>query len=165
MFDLRAPSAPADVLDLTADSPPPKRTRVEAGIEVEELHLPGEAPPVQFLRRPTPLLVPSAPEPLAAFACPVCFTPLTRATLMPCGHVCCGEYLFASVKTTQRRNAYAPDAQAGATTARCVVFERIGAATHALPQMPRVPVRDRRVWQGRWRHRPPAAGHLCTLIE
>jgi hypothetical protein len=124
MAELRAPTP--DVLDLTVDSPPPKRPRVE--VDVEELPLPGETQEPRFVRRPTPPSVPSAPEPLASFTCPVCFSPPTRATLMPCGHVCCGECLFASVKTMQRRNTYAPDAQAGATTARCVFIP----AVHAI---------------------------------
>jgi hypothetical protein len=75
-------------------------------------------------RPPTPPPIPSRPEPLANFNCPICFTPPVRATLMPCGHVCCGECLFTSVKTMQRRNTYNPDAtgrEARGGAARCPV--------------------------------------------
>lgn len=88
------------------------------GPDVEFVYLPGEEPPVPVAsssrtrpRKPTPPPVPSKAEPLSAFNCPICFTPPTRATLLPCGHVCCGECLFTSVKTMQRRNQYAPGAQ------------------------------------------------------
>jgi hypothetical protein len=73
---------PDTLIDLTADPPP---------------------------RPPTPPPVPSRAQPLAEYACPICFCPPTRATLMPCGHVCCGECLFTAVKTTQRRNTYVVD--------------------------------------------------------
>jgi hypothetical protein len=47
---------------------------------------------------------PSAPEPLSAYTCPICFSPPTNATLTPCGHICCGACLFAAVKSTVKRN-------------------------------------------------------------
>lgn len=46
----------------------------------------------------------SAPEPLSAYTCPICFSPPTNATLTPCGHICCGACLFAAVKSTVKRN-------------------------------------------------------------
>ncbi|KAG1736293.1 hypothetical protein EDB19DRAFT_1721308 [Suillus lakei] len=46
----------------------------------------------------------SAPEPLSAYTCPICFSPPTNATLTPCGHICCGACLFAAVKSTMKRN-------------------------------------------------------------
>ncbi|CCL99925.1 uncharacterized protein FIBRA_01950 [Fibroporia radiculosa] len=45
-------------------------------------------------------------EPLSEYTCPICFTPPMRATLTPCGHICCGECLFTAVKTTIQRNMY-----------------------------------------------------------
>jgi len=47
---------------------------------------------------------PSAPEPLSAYTCPICFSPPTNATLTPCGHICCGPCLFAAVKSMVKRN-------------------------------------------------------------
>ncbi|KAH7911535.1 hypothetical protein BJ138DRAFT_1125977 [Hygrophoropsis aurantiaca] len=44
------------------------------------------------------------PEPLAAYICPICFSPPTNATLTPCGHICCGACLFTAVKSTIKRN-------------------------------------------------------------
>lgn len=46
----------------------------------------------------------SAPEPLSAYTCPICFSPPTNATLTPCGHICCGACLFAAVKSAVKRN-------------------------------------------------------------
>ncbi|KAG1774515.1 hypothetical protein EV702DRAFT_1124540 [Suillus placidus] len=46
----------------------------------------------------------SAPEPLSAYTCPICFSPPTNATLTPCGHICCGACLFAAAKSTVKRN-------------------------------------------------------------
>ena len=58
-------------------------------------------------------------EPLAAYTCPVCFSPPTYATITPCGHVLCGECLFTAVKTTIQRGAYTlPPGER--MTARCV---------------------------------------------
>ncbi|EPS93285.1 hypothetical protein FOMPIDRAFT_9293, partial [Fomitopsis schrenkii] len=45
-------------------------------------------------------------EPLSAYSCPVCFCPPVRATMAPCGHVCCGECLFTAIKTTMQRASY-----------------------------------------------------------
>ncbi|KAI0833869.1 hypothetical protein BC628DRAFT_1307921 [Trametes gibbosa] len=45
-------------------------------------------------------------EPLAAYPCPICFSPPTYATITPCGHVLCGDCLFTAVKTTMQRGAY-----------------------------------------------------------
>ncbi|RPD55013.1 hypothetical protein L226DRAFT_515393 [Lentinus tigrinus ALCF2SS1-7] len=45
-------------------------------------------------------------EPLAAYNCPVCFSPPSYATITPCGHVLCGDCLFTAVKTTMKRGAY-----------------------------------------------------------
>ncbi|KAI0750249.1 hypothetical protein C8Q80DRAFT_1102048 [Daedaleopsis nitida] len=45
-------------------------------------------------------------EPLAAYTCPICFSPPSYATITPCGHVLCGECLFTAVKTTIQRGAY-----------------------------------------------------------
>ncbi|KIP11036.1 hypothetical protein PHLGIDRAFT_125155 [Phlebiopsis gigantea 11061_1 CR5-6] len=47
-----------------------------------------------------------APEPLATYVCPICFSPPTNPTMAPCGHVCCGECLFSAVKSTIERSAY-----------------------------------------------------------
>ncbi|PSS34037.1 hypothetical protein PHLCEN_2v1941 [Hermanssonia centrifuga] len=56
--------------------------------------------------------VPQDHEPLSAYICPICFSPPKYATLTPCGHVCCGECLFAAVKTTiQRAMDHGPVAQ------------------------------------------------------
>lgn len=44
--------------------------------------------------------------PLSAYSCPVCFCPPVRATMAPCGHVCCGECLFTAIKTTMQRASY-----------------------------------------------------------
>lgn len=49
----------------------------------------------------------SGDEPLSAYTCPICFSPPTRATLTPCGHICCGECLFTAVKTTMQRAGHA----------------------------------------------------------
>jgi hypothetical protein len=123
--------ADADILDLGLSPPPAakrRRTSPDAP-DIEILPLPSE--PLPLARKRTPPPVPSAPEPLAAYACPVCFTPPTRATLLPCGHVCCGECVFAAVKTMQRRNQYAPDAH-GVNAARCVrVYTSLGVAHRA----------------------------------
>jgi hypothetical protein len=135
MSELRETS-PDEVLENLRPTPGPssqpapergrKRRRIEPkreddsviDIDVEIIHLPGEEPPpvassskLPAVGYPKPELppVPTAAEQLSKFNCPICFTPPTRATLMPCGHVCCGECLFASVKTMQRRNQYAPD--------------------------------------------------------
>ncbi|KAH9917264.1 uncharacterized protein B0H18DRAFT_859298, partial [Fomitopsis serialis] len=45
-------------------------------------------------------------EPLSAYSCPICFSPPVRATMTPCGHVCCGECLFTAIKTTMQRASY-----------------------------------------------------------
>ncbi|EJF56085.1 hypothetical protein BD309DRAFT_992334 [Dichomitus squalens] len=59
-------------------------------------------------------------EPLAAYTCPICFSPPTFATITPCGHVLCGECLFTAVKTTIQRGAYTlPPGER--MTARCPV--------------------------------------------
>ncbi|KAF9030292.1 hypothetical protein BDZ89DRAFT_1013764 [Hymenopellis radicata] len=39
---------------------------------------------------------------LSAFACPICFSPPTNATLTPCGHVSCGACLFNAVAIALR---------------------------------------------------------------
>lgn len=39
---------------------------------------------------------------LSAFACPICFSPPTNATLTPCGHVSCGACLFTAVAIALR---------------------------------------------------------------
>ena len=44
--------------------------------------------------------------PLSAYSCPICFCPPVRATMAPCGHVCCGECLFTAIKTTMQRASY-----------------------------------------------------------
>lgn len=49
---------------------------------------------------------PVGDEPLSAYSCPVCFCPPVRATMAPCGHVCCGECLFTAIKTTMQRASY-----------------------------------------------------------
>ncbi|KAL6301526.1 hypothetical protein BKA93DRAFT_738545 [Sparassis latifolia] len=59
-------------------------------------------------------------EPLSEYTCPICFSPPTYATLTPCGHVCCGECLFAAVKTTMQRATYS-GVLGERTTARCPV--------------------------------------------
>ncbi|KAF9029627.1 hypothetical protein BDZ89DRAFT_950376 [Hymenopellis radicata] len=41
---------------------------------------------------------------LAEYACPICFTPPTNATLTPCGHICCGSCLFSAIKIAATRN-------------------------------------------------------------
>ncbi|KIJ05996.1 hypothetical protein PAXINDRAFT_92651 [Paxillus involutus ATCC 200175] len=61
----------------------------------------------------------STPEPLSAYTCPICFSPPTNATLTPCGHICCGQCLFAAVKSTIRRNMVV--AMDRAPPARCPV--------------------------------------------
>ncbi|KAG8213456.1 hypothetical protein J3R82DRAFT_11973 [Butyriboletus roseoflavus] len=61
----------------------------------------------------------SAPEPLSAYTCPICFSPPTNATLTPCGHICCGQCLFTAVKSTIRRNMVV--AMERAPAARCPV--------------------------------------------
>lgn len=42
-------------------------------------------------------------EPLSAYMCPICFSPPVKATLTPCGHVCCGECLFMAVRASLQR--------------------------------------------------------------
>ncbi|KAI1792079.1 hypothetical protein LXA43DRAFT_972692 [Ganoderma leucocontextum] len=59
-------------------------------------------------------------EPLAAYTCPICFSPPSYATITPCGHVLCGECLFTAVKTTIQRGAYTLPA-GERMTARCPV--------------------------------------------
>lgn len=49
---------------------------------------------------------PVGDEPLSAYSCPVCFCPPVRATMAPCGHVCCGECLFTAIKTTMQRASH-----------------------------------------------------------
>ncbi|TFY58762.1 hypothetical protein EVJ58_g6211 [Rhodofomes roseus] len=49
---------------------------------------------------------PRGDEPLSAYSCPICFSPPVRATMTPCGHVCCGECLFTAIKTTMQRASY-----------------------------------------------------------
>ncbi|TFK18145.1 hypothetical protein FA15DRAFT_550792, partial [Coprinopsis marcescibilis] len=44
------------------------------------------------------------PEYLSSYNCPICFFPPTNATMTPCGHICCGQCLFAAVKSTMARN-------------------------------------------------------------
>lgn len=46
------------------------------------------------------------PELLSEYTCPICFSPPTNATLIPCGHVCCGSCLFMAVKSSIKRGAY-----------------------------------------------------------
>ncbi|EAU85088.2 hypothetical protein CC1G_08061 [Coprinopsis cinerea okayama7 len=48
----------------------------------------------------------SQPDSLSSYTCPICFYPPTNATLTPCGHICCGECLFAAIKTTLKRNEH-----------------------------------------------------------
>ncbi|KZT39978.1 hypothetical protein SISSUDRAFT_554488 [Sistotremastrum suecicum HHB10207 ss-3] len=45
----------------------------------------------------------TASEPLGNYACPICFSAPTNATMTTCGHVMCGECLFTAVKTTLAR--------------------------------------------------------------
>ncbi|KZS94237.1 hypothetical protein SISNIDRAFT_549418 [Sistotremastrum niveocremeum HHB9708] len=45
----------------------------------------------------------TASEPLGNYACPICFSAPTNATMTLCGHVMCGECLFTAVKTTMAR--------------------------------------------------------------
>ncbi|EKM57852.1 uncharacterized protein PHACADRAFT_206723 [Phanerochaete carnosa HHB-10118-sp] len=54
------------------------------------------------------VLTPSRPNPehLSAYVCPVCFSPPTRATMTPCGHVCCAECLFTAMQSTIERTVY-----------------------------------------------------------
>ncbi|KAI0750262.1 hypothetical protein C8Q80DRAFT_1101498, partial [Daedaleopsis nitida] len=59
-------------------------------------------------------------EPLAAYTCPICFSPPSHATITPCGHVLCGECLFTAIKTTLQRGAYTLPACEG-MVARCPV--------------------------------------------
>jgi hypothetical protein len=128
--DDEASRRPRRMSDLELDPPAAKRRRTSPDApDIEILPLPSE--PLPLARKRTPPPVPSAPEPLAAYACPVCFTPPTRATLLPCGHVCCGECVFAAVKTMQRRNQYAPDAH-GVNAARYArVYPSLGVAHRA----------------------------------
>jgi hypothetical protein len=121
---IELPSQPSDsFIDLTADPPP---------------------------RPPTPPPVPSRAQPLAEYNCPICFCPPTRATLMPCGHVCCGECLFTAVKTTQRRNTYVVDPRTN--TAKYVLspVASVPDLTHSVAlQVPCMSVRDQGLgWQG-----------------
>lgn len=58
------------------------------------------------LRRPVDTVPIDEVEPLAAYTCPICFSPPSHATITPCGHVLCGECLFTAVKTTIQRGAY-----------------------------------------------------------
>ncbi|KAH8118187.1 hypothetical protein DFH11DRAFT_1572877 [Phellopilus nigrolimitatus] len=57
------------------------------------------------VRAPLPPLTAPKSEPLASYACPICFSPPTNATLTPCGHICCGECLFTAVRTALERGA------------------------------------------------------------
>ncbi|KAI0706541.1 hypothetical protein C8Q76DRAFT_771103 [Earliella scabrosa] len=70
--------------------------------------------------RPPELVPIQEVEPLAAYTCPICFSPPTYATITPCGHVLCGECLFTAVKTTIQRGAYTLPA-GERLTARCPV--------------------------------------------
>ena len=57
-------------------------------------------------KRPSEIAPMEQVEPLAAYTCPICFSPPSYATITPCGHVLCGECLFTAVKTTIQRGAY-----------------------------------------------------------
>jgi hypothetical protein len=46
----------------------------------------------------------STAQPLSNYACPICFSPPTRACLTSCGHVMCGPCLFSAVKTAKERH-------------------------------------------------------------
>ncbi|KAM5544880.1 hypothetical protein V8D89_001778 [Ganoderma adspersum] len=72
------------------------------------------------LQRPVDTVPIDEVEPLAAYTCPICFSPPSHATITPCGHVLCGECLFTAVKTTIQRGAYTLPA-GERMTARCPI--------------------------------------------
>lgn len=84
------PSSPEARLN---KAPPKKRKR-------------SESPPAPKPSDPIPLPTRAEAEPLASYVCPVCFSPPTRATMTPCGHVCCAECLFTAVHSTIERAVY-----------------------------------------------------------
>lgn len=96
--------------DATSAPDPPKASTSSVASITSIATAPAPTPP--------PPTQPQA-EPLSAYTCPICFCAPTRATLTPCGHVCCGECLFTAVKTALRRSAFAHDP--GALTAKCVI--------------------------------------------
>ncbi|KAJ6510714.1 hypothetical protein C8R45DRAFT_814779 [Mycena sanguinolenta] len=89
--------------------------------KLQRVSLPSPSSPINLISSPSPSSssAPAPPataassqqtsnlnpnlEPLSAYTCPICFFPLTNATLTPCGHVCCGSCLFTAVKTMVQR--------------------------------------------------------------
>lgn len=65
-------------------------------------------PEITSCSAPSPQRPETSPtaEPLSAYTCPICFGPPTYATLTPCGHVCCGECIFAAVNAATQRARY-----------------------------------------------------------
>lgn len=128
-----------DALTDTA-SPPPQSLRYTDGsflsqnsFTEEELHPITSTPQPPTPPPPPPPVRPKV-EPLSPYNCPICFSPPTHATLTPCGHVCCGDCLFAAVKSSIERAAYhGPIAQAARYVVSSITIILPGPKSSASP--------------------------------
>lgn len=104
-------------------------------------------------------------DPLGDYACPICFSPPSNATLTPCGHVCCGECLFTAVKAASTRAAAAGASLREPNVPRCVLcLVRACLAKCLLMQVSGMSCSIEGLgWPRRWRNRSQAANIHCGI--
>lgn len=105
-------------------------------------------------------------EPLSAYACPICFSAPTNATLTPCGHICCGPCLFTAIKSTLRRNV--DRAPTPRCVCVCVCLDHVydPHSNYGCIQMSSVSRRDTGVgWSRWWRSRAQDASPVFVVTS
>lgn len=93
---------------------------------VGEIQVKPEAPSTPTKLKPsTPQRPPSERKPkgppLSEYVCPICYSPPTRATLTPCGHILCASCLVESISSARERAGGGPGSPAHCPLCRAVL--------------------------------------------
>ena len=95
-----------DALTETASPPPQSLRYTDASFLSQNSFIETEHRPSIPEAQVEPVSTTPKVQNSSPYNCPICFSPPAYPTLTPCGHVCCGDCLFAAVKNLTAHNVY-----------------------------------------------------------